>query len=305
MRRFGAAGLLLLAACIPRHNPAWVHADAIVVDAHAVDRESGVDVRLVWLREGSDFAATARAVDAAKTADAHIVRAHWEIREGLVSTMLGLIGDPEPAALRTLHDAGVRAIRPSRRDLVAEIDRLGMLIDLAGLPEPTFWDLLEATEHPAIVSRAGAAALAKHPDNLTDAQMRGVAQRGGVVCIAWNLAQLDDEAAARLRVFTKIREDALAAAPEDRERILKEHEKRLAKNFTFPPPDVFIDHVMHAVGVAGADHVGVAVGPAEARPARLRSSADFPLVTELLLARGLTREQVMGILGGNLMRVIR
>lgn len=312
MRPFWPLGLLVTAACIPRHNPDWVHADAVVVDAHAIEedattlRQGAVDVRIVWVDAAADLGATAAGIDAVKASldAADVVRAPADLqRRGRTATLLGIVGDPEPAALRTLHEAGVRAIRPSRREQVAEIDRLGMLIDLAGVPK-TFWDILEATQHPVIVSRAGAATLTKHPLNLTDAQMRAVAARGGVVCIAWNVEQLDEASAARVRVLTKIRDEQLAAAPEDRDRIVEAHRKRLRENFDPPPVDVFIDHVMHAVGVAGADHVGIGIGPAEARPNRLASSADLPGVTELLLARGLTREQVMGILGGNLMRVI-
>lgn len=154
------------------------------------------------------------------------------------------------------------------RDVVREMNRVGMMIDLSHAAETTFYQTLELSTQPVVCSHSSCRALCNHPRNLTDEQMRALAAKGGVVQITMYKGFLVDEGEATL--------------------------------------DDFMRHLLHAVAVAGIEHVGIGsdfdgdgtiVGCADASAMRN--------VTRELLRAGFSDEDIQKIWGGNWLRVMR
>ncbi|MGV3723654.1 MAG: dipeptidase [Actinomycetota bacterium] len=155
--------------------------------------------------------------------------------------------------------------------LVQEMGRLGMLVDVSHISERGFWDTLEAASRPVIASHSCCHALCEHPRNLTDEQLRALAQNGGVVGITF--------------VESFLRAD-------------------WAPDQMFSTFDALLDHIDHAVNIAGIDHVGVG-SDFDGGGTAIRSALEFPRITTGLLERGYSEEAVRKILGGNHLRLLR
>jgi membrane dipeptidase len=190
------------------------------------------------------------------------------------------------------------------REVVRAMDALGIVVDLSHVGERTFFDALEAGERPPIASHSGCRALHEHPRNLTDAQLRALAERGGVVGIPFCTAFLDAgarAAEARLREGAEYR--ALGGASET-ERALRAAEwiQRAAGPF---PLDRLVDHVLHAAEVCGIEHVGLGsdFDGIERRPAGLEDASCYPALSARLAERGLSASDVRAVMGENLARV--
>ena len=201
--------------------------------------------------------------------------------------------------------AGVPAgISGFGRDVVREMNRLGMLVDLSHAGDRAFFDVLETSERPPIASHSGCRALHDHPRNLSDEQLRALADRGGVVGIVFHPGFLDSRARAdEARVRSSLAYRSLRD-PNPMARFLaqQEHMRRAA-----PPLDCgrLIDHVVHAVEVAGVEHVGLGsdFDGIERGPAGLEDASAYPRIAELCLERGFTPDEVGRILWSNMERV--
>jgi membrane dipeptidase len=156
--------------------------------------------------------------------------------------------------------------------LVQEMNRLGMLVDVSHISERGFYDTLEASSQPVIASHSCCAALCDHPRNLTDAQLRDLAQAGGVVGIT----------------FVPMFIDAAW-----------KHEHWPQR----PSVEQLLDHVDHAVQVAGIDHVGIG-SDFDGGGSVLPDAAEFPRLTAGLLARGYREADVRKVLGENHLRLL-
>jgi membrane dipeptidase len=179
-----------------------------------------------------------------------------------------------------------------------------MLVDVSHAGERAFYDALEASERPLIASHSGCKALHGHQRNLTDAQLSALADHGGVVGIVFCVAFLKDEAQRedeRLRASDGYK--ALAGR-NDTELFLEQGEwlQREAEPLSI---ETVVDHIAHAVEVAGIDHVGLGsdydgIGR---RPQGLEDSSCYGALAERLLERGFHAGEVVKILGGNMERV--
>jgi membrane dipeptidase len=221
---------------------------------------------------------------------------------------------PGPAILRNLYRLGLRGLQlvdngrnrlcdgkgESRTRgglshfgvmVVKEMNRLGMLIDLAHIAEPGFWDVMETSEAPVIDSHSNAFAVCAHPRNLKDEQIKAIAEKGGVVGVTFNGAMTNKESES-------------------------------------PTIADLARHVEHMVDLAGIDHVGIGAdliaphpGPPTESPGWLegvyygvtvnkyvggvKDLRGIPLLTEALLKKGYQEDDLKKILGGNLLRVYR
>jgi membrane dipeptidase len=198
------------------------------------------------------------------------------------------------------------------REIVREMNRLGMVVDLSHVSDETFWDVLEVTDKPVICSHSNTRALADHHRNLTDDQLRALAKNGGVIGINYVASFLDSDfnaASNKLRARLKPRMDKLKQKfkhdPREGRRRRWALWREKAAELPQVPLDKMIDHIDHAVKIAGVDHVGLgsdfdgySVGPQE-----IEDCTSLPLVTVKLLERGYSEEDVRKILGGNLLRV--
>lgn len=198
------------------------------------------------------------------------------------------------------------------REVVRELDRLRMLVDVSHVSEDTFYDVLETTVNPVIASHSSARALADHPRNLTDAQLRALAQNGGVVGVNFFPTFLD---ARYGNEFEKIEARALELQRQltrdhgDPDRARKESREWRDRGVAALPPvplTRLVDHIDHMVQVAGIEHVGLGSdfdGIATV-PQDLPDIAALPRITDLLIQRGYSDSALRMILGENMMRVI-
>ena len=209
-------------------------------------------------------------------------------------------------------------LTPFGREVVREMNCLGMMVDVSHVADTTFWDVLQTTRAPIIASHSSARALASHPRNLTDEQLRAVATSNGVVMVNFYPAFLS-EAWREGWAATAAEREALyerAAAPyrERGEAVpygvplavdRRFYAERLSHTLPLAPFSALIDHIDHVAKVAGIDHVGLGsdFDGFPLLPAGLTSAADLPKITAALHERGYTVEQLRKILGGNLLRV--
>ncbi len=203
------------------------------------------------------------------------------------------------------------------KQVVLEMNRLGMIVDISHVSDKTFWDVLSTTKAPVIASHSSSRALVDVPRNLDDDMLRAVAKKGGVVNVAFPAAFVDkrfnDEAFSQHEHMLTAAEEynskriasGLPVSSEDTERFDLEW---LDKNrIPRAPLKSLIDQIDHCVRVAGVDHVGLG-SDSNGRnflPADIDSAADLPKITQALLDRAYSRDDIKKILGGNMLRVFR
>ncbi|MGD2294548.1 MAG: dipeptidase [Candidatus Aminicenantes bacterium] len=196
------------------------------------------------------------------------------------------------------------------RQVVKEMNRLGMVIDLSHVSDETFFDVLEVTEDPVIFSHSGCRALNPHHRNVSDKMLRALKTNGGVIGIVFVLPFLTPEYNQAMGELAAISSPWFKKLPpiEDLEvRIAFEH-LTLSQNWpleNLPTIEDLLDHIDHAVEIAGVDHVGLGADmyPRTPSPVGIRGAQDYPNITQGLKKRGYSDEDVKKILGGNFLRV--
>jgi membrane dipeptidase len=216
-------------------------------------------------------------------------------------------------------------LSPFGRQVVAEMNRLGMMIDLSHSAEKTFWDVIALSKAPIIASHSGSRVVKDHDRNLTDDQLRALAKNGGVVQTVALGSYLADETPERHAAVEKLRAevglpagggafggfpDRAKMTPEQRaesdkkRRALYERMQALEGQYPSATLKDFVDHIDHMVKVAGIDHVGIGTDfDGGGGIAGFSNHAEAPNVTIELVRRGYTEEQIGKIWGGNLLRV--
>jgi membrane dipeptidase len=220
----------------------------------------------------------------------------------------GDINDPKIQHHNGLTDFG--------KQVVLEMNRLGMMIDISHVADKTFWDAIEVSKAPMIASHSSARALTNAPRNMTDDMLLGIKKNNGVVMVNFYSGFVDEKYRIAAEAQAKERDAAVAAAlakqkaagqkPNyvDAERIQEEWMARIPR----PPLTSLIDHLDHIAKVAGVDHVGLGSdfdGVSGALPEGINSAADLPKITQALLDRGYSDRDIRKILGGNLLRVMK
>jgi len=202
------------------------------------------------------------------------------------------------------------------KQVVLEMNRLGMMVDISHVADKTFFDTVATTKAPVIASHSSARALTNHPRNMTDDMLRALAKNGGVVQTNFYDAFIDEgfrKAAdaqkkdAKAAVEARVAELKAAGKPVtylDKDQVEREWSAKIPR----PPLKALIDHIDHIAKVAGIDHVGLGSdfdGVSGATPEGIDSAADLPKITQALLDRGYSAEDIHKVLGGNLLRVFR
>ena len=206
------------------------------------------------------------------------------------------------------------------KDVVYEMNRLGMMVDISHVADRTFYRTLVITRAPVIASHSSARALCDAPRNMTDDMLRAVANsggpnsKGGVVDVNFysgfisqayrnaSIAQQPevDKAVADLKARSKA--EGKEVTYSEIEKLQRQYADRIPR----PPLSMLIDHIDHIAKVAGVEHVGLGSdfdGVSGQLPEGLDSPADLPKITAALMARGYSSEDCRKILGGNLLRV--
>jgi membrane dipeptidase len=264
-------------------------------------------------------------------------------KRGRIAILMGLEGgqaiDSDLAILRTYFALGVRymtlthtnntpwadsSAKPPEhngltdfgKQVVREMNRLGMMVDISHVSDKTFYDALETSSAPVIASHSSARALAGAPRNMTDDMLRALAAKGGVVHINYFEGFLDDDFAKRqalLKDEEKQQDASDDAAPKFGDRsqngpaVRKINAMRLEKLGRIPLSKL-LDHFEHAVKVAGVDHVGLGSdfdGVDDMLPEGIEDISKIPNLVRGLMERGFSDDDILKILGGNTLRVMR
>ena len=198
------------------------------------------------------------------------------------------------------------------KDVVRELNRLGVMIDVSHVADKTFYDALEVTRAPVIASHSSCRTLSNHPRNMTDDMLRALARNGGVVMINFTVAFLSEEhrvASLKAGGTAKMFAEALKACGNEACEILETDRLTRAAMMSGALPKVtweaIVDHIDHAVKVAGVDHVGLGSDfDGTALPLGMEDASMLPKLTQALLDRKYSERDIQKILGGNILRVM-
>lgn len=253
---------------------------------------------------------------------------------GRIASLIGIEGghaiENSLGALRMFYDLGVRYMTLTHsstvdwadaatddpkhgglsqfgEQVVREMNRLGMMVDISHVSEATMDDVLRVSEAPVIFSHSSARAIADHARNVPDAILRRLPDNGGVVMVNFYSGFIVPEAAPMVSdmfgVWRRLR-----AEHGDDDAAFTEAWQGWQAQHPIPRGTVgdLVDHIDHIVSVAGIDHVGLGsdFDGVSRLPEGLEDVSKFPVVTEELLRRGYSEDDVVKILGGNALRVM-
>ncbi|OFV89072.1 MAG: hypothetical protein A3D93_00200 [Acidobacteria bacterium RIFCSPHIGHO2_12_FULL_67_30] len=198
------------------------------------------------------------------------------------------------------------------KEVVREMNRLGMLVDISHVSDKAFYDALEISQAPMIASHSSCRALCKHPRNMTDEMIKALAAKGGVIQINYHIGFLDQtyaDAYEKIAPELRARMRALAEQYKDDDHALSEAREALFKDYQAQLPKVswerVVEHVDHAVRLVGPDHVGLGSDfDGATMPEGLNDVSYLPRLTQALLDRGYREKDIKKILGGNTLRVL-
>ena len=254
-------------------------------------------------------------------------------RTGKIASLIGVEGghsiDNSLGVLRNYHRLGVRyltlthsesldwadsatdepkakGLSPFGEDVISEMNRLGMMVDLSHVSPDTMKAALKVTKAPVIFSHSSARAIADHPRNVPDDVLKLVKANGGVVMVNFYSGFIVPEGARAMRKMFEVSRDLKKTFPDD-EAKYKEALRAWVKENDYPAGTVktIADHIDHIVKVAGIDHVGIGsdFDGITKVPEGMEDVSKYPNLTQELLNRKYTKEQILKVLGGNLMRV--
>lgn len=207
-----------------------------------------------------------------------------------------------------------RGLTPFGKDVVREMNRLGMMVDISHVSDKAFYDALAVSQAPLLASHSSCRALCDAPRNMTDDMIKALAAKGGVIQINYHVGFLSQEFRDAEKKNPQIN-DAIATQVQTR---CKGNEgceliegDRITREFVeqgkLPRVDwkKIIEHIDHAVKLVGADHVGLGSDFDGANmPFGMEDATQLPKITEALLDKGYSEDDVRKILGENTLRVM-
>ena len=198
------------------------------------------------------------------------------------------------------------------KEVVKRMNELGMMVDLSHTGEQTFWDAIQISAKPILVSHSDAYALCPAFRNLKDDQIKAVAKNGGVIDLNFYPAFLDSTVAAKQKDYYKKhreeKKDLIASGKKDFEAdeiIAKEYPQEVEDMQA--PFHLLFDHLAYIVKLAGIDHVGLGgdFDGISITPKVLTDVTKYPMITKELVKRGYSKKDIYKILGGNFIRVFK
>lgn len=198
------------------------------------------------------------------------------------------------------------------RAIIKRMNDLGMMVDLSHTGEQTFWDAINTTTKPVIVSHSNAYALCPVFRNLKDEQIVAVAKNGGVIDLNFYSGFVDSNFHAKEAGFLEAHAkelDSLKKTGMQQEYAMsvitdKYSSEAMAAR---PPLSMILDHLDYIVKLAGVDHVGIGsdFDGITSSPQQLDDVTSYPVITKALLERGYSKKEVTKIMGGNILRVLK
>jgi membrane dipeptidase len=198
------------------------------------------------------------------------------------------------------------------KQVVQHMNAIGMMVDLSHVGEQTFWDAINTTTRPVLVSHSCVYTLCPAFRNLKDEQIKAIAKNGGVIQLNFYSGFLDSTFAPKEKAFNqrhKAEKDSLMAAGK---------QEFFADNYLFlkyanevadmrAPFHLLLDHLDYIVKLAGVDHVGMGsdFDGISFPPQQLDDVTAYPLITKALRERGYSKADITKILGGNFIRVLK
>ncbi len=204
------------------------------------------------------------------------------------------------------------------KEVIAEMNRLGMIVDISHVSDKTFWDALETSKAPIFASHSSCRSISPIPRNMTDEMITALGKKGGVIQINFGCEFLNPESAKSSPMMRAQSDPAMRAKMQAMQEELKgkspeERRAAMRKMFAGAAPRVratladVVQHIEHVVKIAGIDAVGIGsdydgVGCV---PEGLDDVSKYPALTRALLEKGFTAEEIRKIYGGNTLRVMR
>lgn len=196
------------------------------------------------------------------------------------------------------------------KKVIQEMNNLGMMIDVSHISDDSFRDVLELSKAPVIASHSCCRAISNAKRNLTDEMIKALAKKGGVIQIAY----VPDFLSQEYMEQSEKKQKELEPTIEELRKKYKDNQKELYAHIMelyqqnpipLPPASIIVDHIDHVVKLVGADHVGLGsdFDGTFAVPEGLEDVSKLPIITYHLLKRGYKEEDIVKILGGNLLRV--
>jgi membrane dipeptidase len=212
------------------------------------------------------------------------------------------------------------AVGPSRglndfgKSVIAEMNRVGMMIDVSHVSDKTFWDIVNNSTKPVIATHSGCRAIAKVPRNLTDDMIRALAKTGGVVNVIFYPEHLEPGWSEKKKIVDGEIGGLVQRASEEEKgdaahkKIARDQVRSEQYAKRLPPVNVarLVDHIDHVVKLVGIEHVGIG-SDFDGVQSTLSDLADvgaLPNLTRELLRRGYSETDIARILGGNMLRVM-
>ena len=198
------------------------------------------------------------------------------------------------------------------KDVVRELNRLGVMVDVSHVSDKTFFDALATTRAPVIASHSSARAISNAPRNMTDDMLRAMTRNGGVVMINYHAAFLSQEFREAAR-SPELRAQADAVSKKcgaDEACNLKEsarmnHEAMRRGQLPMVSWETIVEHIEHVVKIAGIDHVGLGSDfDGATMPIGMEDVSKLPKITDELLRKGYSEQDIEKILGENILRVM-
>ena len=199
------------------------------------------------------------------------------------------------------------------KDIVREMNRQGIMVDISHVSDKTFYDALEVSKSPLIASHSSCRALCNHPRDMSDDMVKALAAKGGVIQINYEQSFIDQaykDASDQLGGVVARLEAISESCNNDHECINRkrfEFQNQMVAEGKLPHVswERIIDHIDHAVKLVGPDHVGLGSDfDGATMPDGMEDCSKLPKITEALMRKGYKDDDILKILGGNLLRVM-
>ncbi|HEX2250166.1 MAG TPA: dipeptidase [Gemmatimonadales bacterium] len=233
-----------------------------------------------------------------------VLRMYYQLGARYLTLTHNVTLDWADAALDTARHGGLTAFG---REVVREMNRLGMLVDLSHVSPAVMSDALEVTEAPVIFSHSSARALTEHPRNVPDSILTRLPRNGGVVMVTFVPAFVSPEAAAWDAEFQRERKRLDASVSDTAERRRLTDEWKAAHPQPRATLSQVADHIEHVRKVAGRDHVGIGsdFDGIDTVPEGLEDVSTFPQLFAELIRRGWSDSDLRKLAGENILRAFR